>query len=120
VSIIPIYNLKRRNIMDRKIKTLINQIKTHLSKMFGVGIKSVILYGSYVRNEQTKDSDIDVLVVVDQNLNPFEVRESLSKLLFDIILDEGELVSVIVVPDDFYQSYNSPFILNVKKEGVAV
>jgi predicted nucleotidyltransferase len=106
--------------MDRKIKSLINQIKIHLSKMYGVGIKSVILYGSYVRNEQTKDSDIDVLVVVDQSLNPIEVRESLSDLLFDILLEEKELVSVIVVPENHFENYNSPLNLNIKKEGLMV
>ena len=87
--------------------------------MYGENIKKVILYGSYVRGEVTRDSDIDMLVLIDQSLNPFEVRESLSDLLFDIILEEGEHISVIVVPECFYDNYNSPFILNVKKEGVA-
>jgi predicted nucleotidyltransferase len=104
--------------MNRKIRPLINQIKEHLMKMYGEKIKKVILYGSYVRREQTKDSDIDVLVVVDQSLNPFEVRDSLSDLLFDILLEEGELVSVIAVPEHFFEKYNSPFMLNVRKEGV--
>ena len=104
--------------MDERIKRLINQIKAHLVKVYGEGIKKVILYGSYVRGETTRDSDIDLLVLVDQPLNPFEVRESLSDLLFDMLLEEGELVSVIVVPEDFFESYNSPFMLNVKKEGV--
>ncbi len=104
--------------MDERIKSLINQIKAHLGRMYGENIKKIILYGSCVRNETTRDSDIDILVLVDQSLNPFEVRESLSDLLFDIILNEGELVSVIVVPEDFFESYNSPFMLNVKKEGV--
>jgi predicted nucleotidyltransferase len=104
--------------MDEKIKSLISRIKEHLTKMYGAGIKKVILYGSYVRGEATSDSDIDVLVLIDQSLNPFEVRESLSDLLFDIILDEGELVSVIVVPEHLYENYNSPFMLNVRKEGL--
>jgi predicted nucleotidyltransferase len=104
--------------MDQKIKRLINQIKAHLMKMYGGKIKKVILYGSYVRGEATSDSDIDILVLVDQSVNPFEVRESLSDLLFDILLEEGELVSVIAVPEDFFENYNSPFMLNVKKEGV--
>jgi len=56
--------------------------------------------------------------VVDESLNPLEVRESLSDLLFDILLEEGELISVIAVPENFYENYNSPFMLNVKKEGV--
>ena len=104
--------------MDQRIKSLINQIKAHLIKMYGENIKKVILYGSYVRGEATGDSDIDILVLVDQSLNPFEVRESLSDLLFDILLEEGELISVIAVPEQFFENYNSPFMLSVKKEGV--
>lgn len=104
--------------MDDKIKSLISQIKEHLRKMYGGKFKKVILYGSYVRGEATKDSDIDLLVLVEESLNLFEVRESLSDLLFDILLDEGELVSVIVVPEHLYENYNSPFMLNVRKEGL--
>jgi len=103
--------------MDKKIKFLISRIKEHLTKMYGAGIKKVILYGSYVRGEATKDSDIDLLVL-GESLDLFEVRESLSDLLFDILLDEGELVSVIVVPESLYENYNSPFMLNVRKEGL--
>jgi len=106
--------------MDEKIESMIKRTKEHLIKVYGAGIKSIILYGSYIRHEQTKDSDIDVLVLVDESLDPLEVRESLSDLLFDILLEEGELVSVIAIPENFYENYNSPFMLNVKKEGVVV
>jgi len=104
--------------MDERIKSLINRIKAHLVKMYGGKIKKVILYGSYVRGESTQNSDIDILVLVDKSLNPFEVRKSLSDLLFDILLDEGELISVIAIPESMYENYNSPFMLNVKKEGL--
>jgi len=104
--------------MDERIKHLINKIKEHLIKTYGERIKQVILYGSQVRGETTKDSDVDILVVVDESLNPFEVRKSLSDLLFDIVLEEGELASVIAVPEHFFKNYNSPFLLNVRKEGV--
>lgn len=104
--------------MEQRIKSLINQIKAHLIKIYGGKIKKVILYGSYVRGQATKDSDIDILVLIDQSLNPFEVRDSLSDLLFDIILEKGELISVIAVPEDLFENYNSPFLLNIKKEGL--
>lgn len=104
--------------MDREIKYLIHRVKSHLMKTYRGRIKKVILYGSYVRGEATKDSDIDVLVVVDESLNPFEVRESLSELLFDILLEKGELVSVMAIPEDLFENYNSPFVLNVKREGL--
>jgi predicted nucleotidyltransferase len=104
--------------MDERIKSLINQLKAQLIEMYGERIKKIILYGSYVRGEATRDSDIDILVLVDGSLNPFEVRESISDLLYDILLDEGELISVIAIPEDLFENYNSPFMLNVKKEGL--
>lgn len=104
--------------MDERIRHLVNQIKERLMKMYGEKIKQVILYGSHVRGEATRDSDVDILVVVDGFLNPSEVRKGLSNLLFDILLEEGELVSVIVVPEYFFENYNSPFTLNVKREGM--
>jgi predicted nucleotidyltransferase len=103
-----------------RIIQLINQIKSHLAMNYGEKIKDIILYGSYARGEAKKDSDIDVLVLVDSSLDPFEVRKSLSDLLFDILLENNELISVVVLPSDFFEEYNYPFILNVKKDGVKV
>lgn len=106
--------------MKDKVKQLVNQIKEYLIKEYGEKIKQIIIYGSYVRGKATKDSDIDVLVVVDDSLNPFEVRRKLSDLLFDILLEEKELISVISIPETIFKDYESPFILNVKEEGLVV
>jgi predicted nucleotidyltransferase len=106
--------------MDPKVKRLVDQVKAHLNEVYGEGIKRVILYGSHARGEATKNSDVDVLVLTDPSLNPSEVMDSLSNLLFDMIMDEGELVSVIVIPEDFFENHNLPFMLNVRKEGVMI
>jgi predicted nucleotidyltransferase len=106
--------------MDPKVKRLVDQVRTCLYEMYGESIKRVILYGSHARGEATKDSDIDVLVLTDPSLKPSDVRESLSDLLFDMLMDEGELVSVIVIPEDFFENHNLPFMLNVRKEGVTL
>ena len=106
--------------MDPKIKRLVDRVKAHLYEMYGDGIKRVIIYGSHARGEATKDSDVDVLVLVDQSLDPREVEDSLSDLLYDMLLDEGELVSVIVLPEDHFENGNLPFMLNVRREGVTI
>lgn len=105
--------------MDPKISRLLDQVKARLHETYGERIKRVILYGSHARGEATKDSDVDVLVVVDSSLNPREVEDSLSDFLYDIVLNEAELVSVLAVSEDRFESYRSPFMLNVKKEGVS-
>jgi len=106
--------------MDQKIRRLVDQVKAHLNEVYGEGIKKVILYGSHARGEATEDSDVDVLVLIDPSLNRREVDDSLSDLLYDMLLDEGELVSVIVLSEDHFENHNLPFMLNVRKEGVPI
>lgn len=106
--------------MDPKIKRLVDQVKAHLHEKYGEGIKRVILYGSHARGEATKDSDVDVLVLVDQFLRPSEVRDNLSDLLYDMLLDEGELVSVVVLAEDRFENRGLPFMRNVRREGIAI
>ena len=106
--------------MDQRIKRLVDQVKAHLSERYGEGIKRVILYGSHARGEATKDSDVDVLVLVDPSLKPSAVEERLSELLFDMLMEEGELISAIVISEEFFENHNFPFMLNVRKEGVLI
>ena len=41
---------------------ILNTIKTNRKELFRFGIKNVGLFGSYVRNEQSVESDIDILI----------------------------------------------------------
>ena len=97
-----------------------NQVKNHLIERYGDKIREIILYGSHARGEATKDSDIDLLVLIDDSINPSDVRRSLSDILFDILLEKGELISVVVLPKTFFKKYNYPFVINVMKEGIKV
>ena len=106
--------------MDDRVMGLVRRVKEFLAQRYGGEIAQVILYGSQVRGEARESSDIDLLVVVREPADPREVRESLGDLLLDILLEEGELVSVIAIPKDHFDHYNSPFLLNVKGEGVPV
>lgn len=106
--------------MDKKIIYLASQVKSYLTGRYGKKIREVILYGSHARGEGTADSDIDILVLIDDSINPIDVRRSLSDFLFDILLEYNELISVIVLPENFFKKYNYPFILNVKKEGIRI
>jgi len=106
--------------MDKRIAQLVNQVKNHLIERYGDKIREIILYGSHARGEATKDSDIDLLVLIDDSINPSDVRRSLSDILFDILLEKGELISVVVLPKTFFKNYNYPFVINVMKEGIKV
>jgi len=88
--------------MDKRITKLVNRIKNYLLQEYGDKIKNVILYGSQARGSAAKHSDIDVIVLVDDSIDPFDVRRSLSNLLFDILLEDKEFISVVVLPKSFF------------------
>ncbi len=115
------------NVRDRSnmkgvedVKDLTKEIKDHLIDRYGDDIRQVVVYGSYARGEATDDSDLDVFVVVSDSLDPVEVERSLSDLLFDLLLERKELVSVLAIPEGIFENYRSPFILNAREEGVPI
>jgi uncharacterized protein len=107
-----------RDIED--IRGLVERVKRGLVDLHGDAIKMVMVYGSFARKNATDDSDVDMAVVIDADLNPAEVESSVSDLLFDILIEEGELVSLIAIPEDIYRDYDSPFLRNTRAEGVTV
>lgn len=65
-----------------RIKRVLSQHKAELRKRFKV--KAIGVFGSYVRGEQKRGSDVDVLVEFEEPIGLFEfmdLEEYLSKLL---------------------------------------
>ena len=106
--------------MDENVERILREIKRNLKERYGDGIKKVILYGSYARGEATEESDIDVLVVVSDDLDPREVRRSLEPLIGDFYVKDLEIVTIFPVRESDFEHKQSDFLINVRKEGIAV
>jgi predicted nucleotidyltransferase len=76
-----------------KLKAVLASHKEELNKKYKV--KEIGIFGSYVRNEQTKKSDIDVLVTFSETIDLFtfvELENYLSDLLgvkVDLVMKDG-------------------------------
>ncbi len=69
---------------------LAQRLRAHLPELRArYGPDSVALFGSYVRNEQRPDSDLDVLVTLSRGLS-----------LFELIDAEDDLKELLGVPVD--------------------
>ena len=55
------------------------------------------------------------MIVVGDDVNPVEVEESLSDLLFEILLNEKELCSVRAIPEKLFKEYNFSFPFKCKR-----
>jgi predicted nucleotidyltransferase len=80
----------------------------------------IILYGSYARGDNTKDSDIDILILLDKDTISGEIERGVSYPLFEIEFETGKIISPFVVSRKDWETRHriTPFYENVRKEGI--
>ncbi len=79
----------------------------------------IILYGSRARSTSNKDSDWDLLILINKDKITPEIEESITYQLYDLELEFGEVISPMVYSeDDWTNKFKiTPFYHNVMREG---
>lgn len=103
-----------------KIGEIVAEFKRQLERLYGDELKSVILYGSFAREDATDDSDIDVAVVLRGEITPADEIDRMIDVITDMNLEHNVLLSVYPVSEGDYSSVNSPILMNLRREGVVV
>lgn len=81
-------------------------------------IKLIMLFGSVARGEDTKESDIDILIV---SPNADDLRYKINRIAVDIILEKDEVISPhLMTEEHFNKTRNNSFLTNVLNEGVVL
>ncbi len=100
------------------LKTVLDEFKAELRKLYGEQLTDIILYGSYARGEATPESDIDVMVVLKGHVAPGREIDRMIDVITEINLKYDVLLAVVPVAEETYRRINSPLLLNVRREGV--
>ena len=93
-------------------------------ELLGEKLSKIILYGSYARGDFRDNSDVDVMILVN-NMSENEIRiaeEKLCDMAFDIELEKGVHISAILKDEEQFENWENilPFYHNVRKEGVII
>ncbi|MFQ6085541.1 MAG: ribbon-helix-helix domain-containing protein [Candidatus Bathyarchaeia archaeon] len=86
-----------RKIVNRTYQTLARAASVFIVQEFREVVTDLILYGSAARGEAERDSDVDLLVVVDDRLDSAEVYDLIPAIhdrLSDLELETGVVFSV--------------------------
>ncbi len=92
--------------------------RQQLQDMYGHRLRRVILYGSQARGNAREDSDIDVLVVLDEGANRHEEFKRLSVVTMDLFERYRLTFSLMPYDEDAYHDLRRPFMQDVHAEGI--
>ncbi len=107
--------------MSDLVKDLLNVYIVELQNIYGKHLQSVILYGSYARGDFTKDSDVDIMILL--NLTDEEIkqyRHQLSEYTYDFYMMNDLDIKPIAKSKEHFLKWvdNYPFYANIYREGV--
>ncbi len=80
----------------------------------------IILYGSYARGENTEESDIDLLILINREDISREEKKKVKYPIYDIELETGYIISPLVLPYSEWENSHciTPFYEAIHNEGV--
>ena len=93
----------------------LNEFLDKLKSKFSNKIYKVILFGSYARGDYDEESDIDILIVGDIEL------DDIIDLIFEILIKYGILINAIVESTSEFEKWKDiSFHQNVLNEGISL
>ena len=104
-------------------RNLLEQYPEILQKIYGKHLKTVILYGSYARGDYKKNSDVDIMILVD--LSETEIKKFENRVYdvaFEIEMDTGVDISPVIKNKNQFEYWvvTLPYYKNVREEGVTI
>ena len=114
-------NKIRINNKHPQILKQLSDMCKKIGEIYGDVIEEIILYGSYVRGQETSESDIDIAVIL-RLPDTDELHRKMIDIVVDNELDLEITLSVITIEEDNLNEWKStlPFYKNLLKEGISL
>ena len=102
-----------------KILKQLSEMCQEIGEIYNNSIEEIVLYGSYVRGQETSESDIDIAIILRLPQTD-EQHEKMTDIVVDYELELGVTLSVISIDQDNFNEWKStlPFYKNILKEGI--
>ncbi len=102
-------------------KKVVDEYIDLIHRRFPDKVSEVILFGSKARRDSHRESDIDVLIIIDTEDK--KIKREIQDLCWDAMFNndfKAFISPVIFFKKEYgqYKKWNSSFLYNVSKEGV--
>ena len=103
---------------NKETENIVREFKTEIEK-FTPKPEKTFLFGSHARGDAVEGSDIDLLLVFNTKV-PSDTARKIRDVSNSLSLRHDVVISEFLLTGDYFKNHKTPFLLNVKREGVAV
>jgi uncharacterized protein len=106
--------------VPKPIRDVIMELEKGLKEFYGDRFRGLLLYGSYARGTAWEGSDVDLLLLLAEPLNPSREILALGSVAAPLSLDSGLVLSVMPASADAFEKGESMFLRIVRREAVPI
>jgi len=102
---------------------VLEKIKVELQKLLGNELKEVILFGSRANGTAMKDSDYDIVIILNKVEYDWIYNQKIYDIIYDIELEENIFVDLHIISEkELDESLRGaqPFFQKAVKEGIYI
>jgi len=105
---------------SQRIDQIIQEVRVALEDLYGKRLVHLVLYGSYARGHAEEESDLDLLVVLDDFHDVGEELERMGEIGTRLSLHYDLTIAFLPVREKDYRHRLTPLLLNIRREGIPV
>lgn len=101
-------------------RRLLDEFRERLNRDFGGVVDAIVVFGSKARGEATKDSDLDILVLIEAG--DWRLKDQIADVAYDLAIGTDVVPTVMVYTTsewDYLARIGSTFRAAVEDDGVA-
>jgi predicted nucleotidyltransferase len=106
--------------MTDDVRRTVDECKALLTAHYGSKLKGVLLYGSTARGEDALDSDIDLLVLLEEPFDFFRELRAIVDLMFPLELECDRSISARPASVEEYDRGAIELYRNAKEQGALI
>lgn len=107
-------------IGQERLRQILAEYRQRLVEVLEEDLDSMLLYGSQARGDAIEGSDIDVLCIMKKPFDYGDLILRTSGISAAVSLKYDVVISTAFVTRADYESRKTPFLMNVRREGVSL
>lgn len=103
------------------LKAIEKEVRTELKRLYGERVAKILLYGSYARGDFHAESDVDFLLVLnDESIQIFDEISKIAPVVSCLDLKFNSIISVVPTTIKKMETSNLLFYKKIRREAIEI